>query len=177
MDLYSTKLKVYDAVCQKYISFIFCFSAFISLEEIEIGNENFPSSEKFILDSLHQLKSLKIGGNSFTNHENSYGFDYTRSFHILNCGKLELIAIARYSFSDFAGEFELKSLPSLKSIEMGEYDKSSNCFYGSSFIIKGMDALLTNIIDLPSLKTIQLGYDVFAVPSETVIHSTCQEFF
>lgn len=40
-----------------------------------------------------------------------------------------------------------------------------------------MDALLTNIIDLPSLKTIQLGYDVFAVPSETVIHSTCQEFF
>ena len=177
MDLYSTELKIPDSACVSSRSFTFGFAAFLSLEKIEIGNKNFPSAATFILNRLNKLKTLEIGGNSFTNHQDSYGDIETRSFHILNCEKLKSIAIGRYSFSDYAGEFELKNLPSLKSILIGEYYKSSYCFYVASFRIQGMDDVITSTIDLPSLKTIELGYDVFAMSITTVIHSICEHLF
>ena len=73
-------------------------------------------AKSFIIDGLIQLESLRIGGNSFTMNRNGHGNDISKSFHILNCDKLELIEIGQYSFSDYAGEFELKNLPSLKTI-------------------------------------------------------------
>ena len=42
-----------------------------------------------------------------------------RNHFTLNCESLESIEIGRYSFSDFAGEFELKNLPQLQSIQIG----------------------------------------------------------
>ena len=49
------------------------------------------------------------------------GNDQWKSFHILNCESLESIQIGEYSFSDFAGEFELKNLPQLQSIQIGTF--------------------------------------------------------
>ena len=86
------------------------------------------------------MKSLKIGNNSFTKKKNSYGDDSSRSFGILNCNELESIDIGRYSFSDYGGLFELKNLPKLSTIKIGEIDSwcSSSNFYYSSFVIKGI---------------------------------------
>ena len=76
------------------------------------------------------LKSLVIGSNSFSM---DYGDHSFRSFRILNCDKLESIEIGSFSFSDYGDEFELRNLPSLLSIDI-----DVNCFYGSSFEIRGM---------------------------------------
>ena len=84
------------------------------------------------------MKSIKIGKNSFTKKKNSRGNDYSRSFHILNCDELESIEIGRFSFSDYGGGFELKNLPILSTIKIGEIDNDSYNFYYSSFEIKGI---------------------------------------
>ena len=89
------------------------------------------------------MKSLKIGKKSFTQNKNGYGEDKSKSFHILNCESLESIQIGRFSFSDFAGNFELKNLPQLQSIRIGtigSYDSYN--FYSSSFVIRGIDMIL-----------------------------------
>ena len=91
-----------------------------SLEILEIGDECFASVQTFQIDGLNRLKSLKIGKNSFTQNKNSGGNDASKSFHILNCGSLESIQIGEYSFSDFGGNFELKNLPQLQSIILGD---------------------------------------------------------
>ena len=91
------------------------------------------------MDGLNQLKSLRIGKNSFTQIKNWYGNDRSKSFHILNCESLKSIEIGDSSFSDFGGEFELKNLPSLQSIKIGKIgnDGSFNFYYGS-FVVRGI---------------------------------------
>ena len=64
------------------------------------------------------------------------------SFHILNCELLESFEVGEYSFSDFAGEFELKNLPQLQSIQIGTIGSSSYNFWYSSFVIRGIDMIL-----------------------------------
>ena len=67
----------------------------------------------------------------------------SKSFHILNCESLESIQIGEYSFSDFAGEFELKNIPQLQSIEIGTTGSDSNNFNHSSFVI-GDNSMILN---------------------------------
>ena len=117
---------------------IFDFSRFTLLQSLEIGNFSFGSVQIFNLIQLRKLKKLKIGHNSFTETRNSYGNNESKSFHILNCDLLESIEIGHYSFSDFAGQFELKNLPALRSIAIGSLDMDSNNFYYSSFVVRGM---------------------------------------
>ena len=117
----------------------FNFSRFSILEELIIGNDSFYSVDTFIIDGLNQLKSLEIGINSFTKNKNSYGNDESRSFHLLNCDELKSIEIDEYSFSDYSGGFELINLPKLSSIKIGEIGSTSNNFYYSSFVIKGIN--------------------------------------
>ena len=143
---------------------IFDFSRFTQVESIEIGNDCFRSVKTFKIDGLNRLKSLAIGENSFTQHKNDWGNDKSKSFHILNCESLESIQIGQYSFSDFAGDFELKNLPKLQSIQIVKYQLLfrynyqellrkirleqnpfealvySFCF--SSFMIEGIDIIL-----------------------------------
>ena len=110
----------------------------LNLESIEIGNECFGSVKTFQIDGLDRLKTIKIGINSFTQKRNSDGNDSSKSFHILNCGSLESIQIGQYSFSDFAGDFELRNLPQLQSIQIGSIGSNSSNFYYSSFMIGGI---------------------------------------
>ena len=110
-----------------------------NLESIEIGNNCFSNVDEFIINGLNELKSMSIGSNSFTGSLNSYGNNYAKSFHILNCAKLESIEIGRYSFSDYAGEFELKNLPKLQSLIIGSSTSISYNFYNTnSLIIEGI---------------------------------------
>ena len=129
-------------------------SWFLNLESIEIGNDCFESVETFQIDGLNRLKTIKIGKNSFTQKKNSYGDDKSKSFHILNCESLESIEIGEYSFSDFAGEFELKNLPQLQSIQIGTIGSNSYNFYCSSFVTRGIELILNIVMIISSKSTI-----------------------
>ena len=121
---------------------IFDFSRFTLLEELIIGDDCYEYVELFNIDGLNELKSLKIGMNSFTMEKNSWGNNRNRSFAILNCIELESIEIGHHSFSDYGGRFELKNLPKLSTIKIGEIGKVSRNFYYSSVVIEGMIELI-----------------------------------
>ena len=114
------------------------------LRSIEIGDDCFGSVQTFKIDGLNRLKTIKIGNNSFTQRKNGWDNDKSKSFHILNCKSLESIQIGEWSFSDFAGDFELQNLPQLQSIQIGTYISWSNNFHHSSFVIRGIE-LIWNI--------------------------------
>ena len=114
----------------------FDISLFSNLEELIIGNDCFENVELFKIDGLNHLKSIKIGINSFTKQLDR--INQSRSFSILNCIELESIEIGSYSFSDYGGGFELKNLPKLSTIKIGEIGSDSFNFYYSSFVIKGI---------------------------------------
>ena len=121
----------------------FDFSRFCLVESIEIGNNSFGSVKTFQIDGLNRLKTIKIGNNSFTQKKNDFGNIKSKSFHILNCESLESIQIGQYSFSDFAGEFELKNLPQLQFIQIGTtIGSNSYNFRYSSFVIRGIELIL-----------------------------------
>ena len=127
-----------------------CFSRFTLVESIEISNECFSRVETFQIEGLNRLKSIKIGNNSFTQIKNGWGNDASKSFHILNCESLESIQIDRYSFSDFAGEFELSNLPQLQSIQIGVVGSWSHNFFWSSFVIRGIYMILNIVMNRSS---------------------------
>ena len=126
-------------------------SLLLNLESIEIGNDCFESVQTFKIDGLNRLKTIKIGINSFTKR---YGKDKSKSFHILNCESLESIQIDEYSFSDFGGEFELKNLPQLQSIQIGSVLGTSNNFCHSSFVVRGIELILNIVMNRSSKSTI-----------------------
>ena len=119
---------------------------FECLRSIEIGDHCFRAVQEFQIDGLSRLKTIKIGRSSFTHQNESYfdewGFDQSKSFHILNCKSLESIEIGEYSFSDFGGEFELKYLTQLRSIQIGTIKSISWNFYHCSFVIRGIELIL-----------------------------------
>ena len=143
IDTSVTLIIIPNRTCNDIDYTIFDFSRFSIVESIEIGNDCFGSVKTFQIDGLNRLKTIKIGNNSFTQKRNWYGEDKSKSFHILNCESLESIQIGEYSFSDFGGEFELKNLPQLQSIQIGTIgsDSSSNFRY-SSFVIRGIELIL-----------------------------------
>ena len=130
------------------------YSRYTLVESIEIGDDCYGSVKTFKIEGLNQLKAIKIGNNSFTNNKNWWGDDKSKSFHILNCESLESIQIGEWSFSDFAGEFELKNLPQLQSIQIGSVGSGSYNFFGSSFVIRGIDMILNIIMNRSSKSTI-----------------------
>ena len=136
-----TSIVLPDWTCNDVDYRAFDFSRFTLLESIEIGNHCFESVKTFNIDGLNRLKSLKIGNNSFTQQKNSYGNDKSKLFHILNCESLESIQIGEYSFSDFGGEFELKNLPQLQSIQIGIIGSISFNFGYCSFVIRGIELI------------------------------------
>ena len=147
-----SSITIPDWTCNDVDYTIFDFSRFINVESIEIGNDCFESVKTFKIDGLNRLKTIKIGYNSFTQKKNSYGNDESKSFHILNCESLESIQIGEYSFSDFGGEFELKNLPQLQSIQIGTIGSESYNFSNSSFVIRSIELIL-NIVMIRSSKS------------------------
>ena len=89
------------------------------------------------LNGLDELESVVIGKECFT-YAKTYDDIWNSkrrdgSCRIVNCPKLKSIQFCGYSFSDYHS-FELNSLSSLQSIEMGE-----RCFfYSISFSLIGL---------------------------------------
>ena len=134
-----TSITIPNWTCNDIDYTVFNFSRFSRVKSIEIGNDCFGSVQAFKIDGLSRLKTIKIGSNSFTQKYFFYGRDKSKSFHILNCESLKSIQIGELSFSDYGGEFELKNLPQLQSIQIGTIvnDWSHN-FYSSAFVIRGI---------------------------------------
>ena len=69
---------------------------------------------------------------------------YTKTFmihgllelSITSCKELKSIEIGPYSFSDYGGEFEMKNLPSLQSITMGEVSLATYNFCNAEFTLQ-----------------------------------------
>ena len=140
MDLKVTELVICSNSCN-YLNDL-NLNKYKWLESIEIGDDCFGSVKTIKINGLNRLKTIKIGNNSFTQVKNTYGDDESKSFHILNCESLESIEIGEFSFSDFAGEFELKNLPQLQSIQIGTIGSESWNFCYSSFVIRGIELTL-----------------------------------
>ena len=117
-------------------------SLLLNLESIEIGDNCFKSVQTFQIEGLNRLKTIKIGRNSFSRDKYWYGDDESKSFHILNCESLESIQIGQCSFRYFGGEFELKNLPQLQSIQIGSIGGYSGNFYNSSLVIRSINLIL-----------------------------------
>ena len=146
LSLQVTNLTISSYCCNDVISLN--INRYRWLRSIEIGSNCFDSLETFRIDGLNRLRRLTIDRNSFT-EQNESRWDIrgannkSKSFHILNCKSLESIQIGRYSFSDFAGNFELKNLPQLQSIQIGDIGNYSRNFYYCSFVIGGNNAILS----------------------------------
>ena len=149
-------------------------SGYKQLRVIKIGGNCFENVNTFVIDRLDNLKYIKIGANSFTHkkcdnkpntnncggpglfsNSNRGGFGInsgfsdtpmksSRSFHISNCNRLKSLEIGVLSFSDYSG-FELKNLPKLLTIKIGEIGRESHIFCSSSFEVKGIiDVVIAN---------------------------------
>ena len=149
-----TSIVLPDWTCNDLYYTIFDFSRFTLLESIEIGDDCFGSVQTFRIDGLNRLKTIKIGNNSFTHQKNGWRDDESKSFHILNCESLESIQIGEWSFSDYAGDFELKNLPQLQSIQIGTVGSDSYNFCKSSFVIRGIELILYIVMIRSSKSTI-----------------------
>ena len=125
-------------------SSIFHLSNLNSFQSLNIGNGCFAYSSLFEINGLQSLSMLSIGSNSFTSMKNGFGNDINKSFHILNCTKLESIEIGEYSFSDYGGQFELSNLPQLQSIQIGQSNSSSYNFYSMPLNIQGIELIYWN---------------------------------
>ena len=139
-DLSITSIAVPDWTYSDIQHSILDFSQFSLVESIEIGNDCFGSVKTFRIEGLNRLKTIMIGKNTYL--QTKWGNDESKSFHILNCESLEFIQIGEYSFSDFGGEFELKNLPQLQSIQIGTIGSRSYNFPNSSFVIEGIELIL-----------------------------------
>lgn len=124
------------------------FSRFSVLKSLKIGSDSFRFVDSFTIDGLHELVSLKIGKNSFTqvklsdweNNASAIAKSIKasdKSFSLLNCEHLETLEIGECSFSDFTGGFTLQNLPQLLTISIGNVSSVSRNFYASSFVIRG----------------------------------------
>ena len=150
-----TSIALPNWICNDEDYKTFDISRFTVLESLDIGNDSFSYVQTFKIDGLRRLRMLKIGQNSFTQVKGGPWFHShyeSKSFHILNCESLKSIEIGEYSFSDFAGEFELKNLPQLQSIQIGTVGSNSFNFFYSSFVIRGIELIL-NIVMIRSSKT------------------------
>ena len=161
--------------CNSSEQTIINFNGFLRVNSIEIGDNCFGSVSTFRIDRLSQLRSLKIGKNSFTQKKNWYGNVKTKSYYILNCLSLESIEIGQYSFSDYAGDFKLENLPQLQSIQIGKIGIDSCNFYSSSLRLQSMNLILNIfllLLDLPNLQSITFGNNAFRESLSTIIEST-----
>ena len=108
-----------------------------SLKRIVIGDDCFGKVRVFELNGLDELESVVIGKESFT-YAKTYDDIWNSkrrdgSCRIVNCPKLKSIQFCGYSFSDYHS-FELNSLSSLQSIDIGDW-----CFcYAPSLSLIGL---------------------------------------
>ena len=141
LDNYVNELVVGNNCCNDITELDLC--RFKQLVTLRIGEKCFSLVDLFKIDGLNELTTITIMNDSFTkvsveNLTKSNRGNIHRSFIITNCKKLTFIQIGARSFIDYAGQFELKNLPSLKTLNIGlPQDKSLN-FCENDLVLRGI---------------------------------------
>ena len=84
------------------------------VERLEIGNGCLRKVNRFVIDGLNELKSVKIGRRALHNESTRIGSECL----IMNCDQLKEIQIGYDSFCYYES-FVCKNLPSLLSLRLG----------------------------------------------------------
>jgi len=136
-DGYGNDSNVFDIDCLK------------GMKRLEIGNDCFKKVNRFEIDGLNELKSMKIGKTSFyLNEENRKG----NNCLIMNCDQLSEIHIGDHSFYWYES-FECKNLPSLVSIQL-----DGKAFMKCQLIVfDSMNDWMNDEWDLIRLQSITMG--------------------
>ena len=128
-----TELVIPSKCCNEAEWRVFDVSGLKWLKSIEIGDECFENVNEVKLIGLDRLERVVIGKNSFTKEgcdSNMNIMDANRHFHLKNCERLRELKIGSMSFSDYV-TCEIKSVPSLEAIEIGEMNIwSDSCNFG-----------------------------------------------
>ena len=117
-------------------------SSKLLVKYITIEENSFIRAKSFRVDGLKLLRSISILQSSFTRvgskiTENE-ARETDRYLGVLNCPQLTSIGISSYSFAEWDGEFALKNLPALESIQIGSRTYgSSYSFYHSTPSMNG----------------------------------------
>ena len=105
------------------------------LEEVKtlvIGDECFMNLIGFELRGMVKLEKFIVGKNSFTMSKNNKGERKNCSLVIADCNRLSEITIGAFSFSDYCS-IQLINLHVLKTLQIGDPNSNSFCFYNSDF--------------------------------------------
>ena len=104
-------------------------------KRIVIGNCRFNYIHLFEIMDMSELESIEVGERSLSMSQLSFSFCYRRNYgicRIQNCPRLKSILVGDFSFTNCV-EFELTSLPSLESIDIG-----GSCFvHAPKFSLSG----------------------------------------
>ena len=84
------------------------------MNRLVIGDDCFENVNRFVIDGLNELESVKIGKNSFCLSKDTRKGSKCL---IMNCDGLREVEIGKESF-EYYEVLELKNLPSLHSIHM-----------------------------------------------------------
>ena len=141
LPLNATALIVPDNSCNEGEIISFDLSAFRNLETITIGNDCFMNVPEFRIDGLLKLSTITIGNGTFTKQKQSgTGYDPDRSLHILNCISLKSIDIGEESFRDYSGNLDLRNLPNLEYLKIGELTNDDwASFRWGTFVLRGRE--------------------------------------
>ena len=112
-------------------------NGYSSLKSLRVENRCFSKLKEFHINNLNNLTTIDIGVSCFTHFLKRPGNNDEKSFSITNCDNLVSITIGSYSFSDYAGGFTLKYLPSLKTLKLASTNQVSCSFYNSDVTISG----------------------------------------
>ena len=135
-------LHIDDYACNDESLTTFSVERFPNLIFLWIESYNFKNVSTFDVRDNTKLEYVYIKDFSFTEviylNELYLELGSWKSFHLVNCERLISIETGSYSFVDYAGEFELKNLPSLESIVIGNINADAVNFVSSSFVVRGI---------------------------------------
>ena len=134
IDCSVTKLVIASNCCNEEEVTKMDLFRFVCLKVFEVGDDCFGNVDEVKLIGLNQLERVMIGKNSFRKKKNGAGNDPNR-FYLKNCERVRELKIGSDSFLDYL-VCEIKNVPSLEVIEMGELNEASFNFYWASLELK-----------------------------------------
>ena len=100
---------------------------FTQLRVLDIGNECFARVKVFEMIGMHALETVRVGTSCFLNKGGV--------FRLKDCQRVKELRIGRFSFSNYS-YCDIKSVPSLEVIEIGDLKESSYNFYYASLQLR-----------------------------------------
>ena len=141
------ELIVSDECCNDKKWRVLSMEGFLHLTRLRVGNNCFKNVEVVDLIGLRALKTVAIGGASFTwVRERSDLFFLSRysnekdpkgRFRLKKCPKLRELRVGYYSFH-FFNKLEIEDVDALEVIEIGDLNEESCNFQGASLELKSI---------------------------------------